>query len=288
MNHPGYRAFRHLGRILFLVLAVSLGTIALMRFAPGYFSDAREMDPQHAAAARSELEAQQREQRSIGNLTSDLFRGWLHGDLGRSRQYDVPVGELIQPRLRITLSLLGRGVLLGWLVAFAVALPLSAARGRTMATLTAIPSALLLAVPVGALATLSLITNFGGPVLVLTALIGTRNFKFISCLFAQGWKDPCLFQARAQGIRPVRIAWKHLLPTIMPQLRALAIMSLVVALGAIVPVEVIFNVPGLGQLAWQAAMNRDLPVLLAVTLGMVAIVGGASTFGGPVRATEKI
>jgi ABC-type dipeptide/oligopeptide/nickel transport system permease component len=35
-------------------------------------------------------------------------------------------------------------------------------------------------------------------------------------------------------------------------------------------------VPGLGQLAWNAAMNRDLPVLLAVTMIMAIAV----TFSG--------
>jgi peptide/nickel transport system permease protein len=37
-------------------------------------------------------------------------------------------------------------------------------------------------------------------------------------------------------------------------------------------VEVIFSLPGLGQLAWSAAMNRDLPVLLAVTIIMAIAV----------------
>jgi ABC-type dipeptide/oligopeptide/nickel transport system permease component len=31
-------------------------------------------------------------------------------------------------------------------------------------------------------------------------------------------------------------------------------------------------VPGLGQLGWSAAMNRDLPVLLAITLLMALAV----------------
>jgi len=39
-----------------------------------------------------------------------------------------------------------------------------------------------------------------------------------------------------------------------------------------VPVEVIFNVPGAGQLAWNAAINRDLPVLLAATMMMAVAV----------------
>jgi len=61
----------------------------------------------------------------------------------------------------------------------------------------------------------------------------------------------------------------------------------VTALSALVPVEVIFGVPGLGQLAWNAAMSRDLPVLLAVTMIMaiaVAIAGTASDRRGTRQA----
>jgi peptide/nickel transport system permease protein len=43
------------------------------------------------------------------------------------------------------------------------------------------------------------------------------------------------------------------------------------AIAAIVPIEVICDVPGLGQLAWKAALARDLPLLVVLTL-LVAIV----------------
>jgi peptide/nickel transport system permease protein len=67
----------------------------------------------------------------------------------------------------------------------------------------------------------------------------------------------------------------HILPNVAPQLCALATLSIVTALGALVPIEVIFTVPGVGQLAWSAVMNRDLPVLVAITFLMAAVVGFA-------------
>jgi peptide/nickel transport system permease protein len=85
-----------------------------------------------------------------------------------------------------------------------------------------------------------------------------------------------VLQARAQGIRMRRVLLAHILPAAAPQLSALVSLSIVTALSALVPVEVIFNVPGLGQLAWNAAMNRDLPVLLAATMIMALAV----TFAG--------
>jgi peptide/nickel transport system permease protein len=67
----------------------------------------------------------------------------------------------------------------------------------------------------------------------------------------------------------------HILPNLTSQLWALATLSIVTALGAFVPIEVIFNVPGVGQLAWSAVMNRDLPVLVAISLLMASVIGVA-------------
>jgi ABC-type dipeptide/oligopeptide/nickel transport system permease component len=50
----------------------------------------------------------------------------------------------------------------------------------------------------------------------------------------------------------------------------------VIGLGALVPVEVLFDLPGVAQLAWTAAINRDAPVIAATTLvaaGIVALGG---------------
>jgi len=70
----------------------------------------------------------------------------------------------------------------------------------------------------------------------------------------------------------VRLIYAHILPSISSQMLALAALSIVTGLSAVVPVEVIFSMPGLGQLAWGAAMNRDLPVLLGVTMIMAVAV----------------
>jgi peptide/nickel transport system permease protein len=89
------------------------------------------------------------------------------------------------------------------------------------------------------------------------------------------WRSPHLLQGRAQGLRPRALVRLHILPNVLPQLCALTTLSIVTALGALVPIEVIFTVPGVGQLAWSAVMNRDLPVLVAVSLLMACVVGCA-------------
>ena len=49
------------------------------------------------------------------------------------------------------------------------------------------------------------------------------------------------------------------------------------ALGAAIPVEALCSIPGIGQLAWQAAMGRDLSLLVTVTLLVTAITLMANT-----------
>jgi peptide/nickel transport system permease protein len=279
---------RQIARMVSLILLAALGTVWLTRSAPGYFSDVRETDPRYAEAARAEMESAREQQGSIARLTGRLLLGWLHGDMGRSRQYDVPVASLLGERLVVSAKLLFGGVLLGWLVALTAALPLSARRGSAGEVLIAAPAAVLLAIPTGAMAILCLMLDTGGPLLVLATLVGVRDFKLVYALLRQTWTNPCLLYARAQGIGSGRMTLVHLLPGIAPHLVALATMSVVVGLSAIVPVEVIFNVPGIGQLAWSAAMNRDLPVLLAVTLLMALAVGAMSIFGEQMTLVEAV
>lgn len=271
------RLLKRLARTVSIVLLVIVGSTLLVRLAPGYLSDAREMDSRYADAARAELSVEAAHSSSLLHMLSGELSGWTRGDLGVSRQFEVPVRELVLPRLAVTGSLMLRSILFAWTLALCAALVSSAARNPSL--LWQIPAAILLAIPTAAMATICLLADSGSPVLVMTLLLAARDFKFLDRILRKTWRDSHLLQARAQGLRTLQLLRAHLLPAIVPQLLALATLSIVTALSALVPVEVIFNVPGLGQLAWNAAMNRDLPVLLAVTVIMalaVTLAGMAS------------
>jgi peptide/nickel transport system permease protein len=263
-------------RVASLVLLAVLGTMALLRFAPGYFSDSRELDAEHSSIVRQQLQSQQQREGSFAAMATSQLRSWMHGDLGRSRQFDAPVSSLLHDRIRTTARLLAGSILAGWLIALIFALPLSLRRGSSGEIWIALPVALLLAIPAGAMATACLLANTGGPMLVLASVIAVRDFKLVYSLLRQISSAPQLLYARAQGFSTARIIRAHLLPSLPGELLALAMTSFVLALSAIVPIEVIFDVPGLGQLAWNAAMNRDLPVLLAVTLLLAVCIGVAA------------
>ncbi len=271
-----------------LVLLAALGTITLMRAAPGYFTDERELDAQYSATGRSALAEQQQQEGSVAHLLALETRALLRGDLGTSRQFDVPVRELLSARAATSARLLAGSVLGGWLLALGMALALSGRRSRGGEALIAAPSALLLAVPVAALATLSLLTEVGGPMLVLGTLLAARDFKLLYRLLRRAARAPDMLYARALGLPRRRVVRAHLLPALRHDLLALMMTSVIVALGLLVPVEVIFDTPGLGQLAWAAAMNRDLPVLLAVTLLVAACVAVAGALADARRTVEVL
>ena len=83
---------------------------------------------------------------------------------------------------------------------------------------------------------------------------------------SQTFHLPHVLTATAKGLSAPRILLWHVLPLAAPQMLALAGVSVSIAFGAAIPIEVISDAPGIGQLAWQAALGRDLPLLVNLTL----------------------
>ena len=85
----------------------------------------------------------------------------------------------------------------------------------------------------------------------------------------------------------LRILTCHLLPPVLPELLALAGVSVSMAVGATIPVEALCDSPGLGQLVWQSAMARDLPVLINLTLAITAVTLLANLVADTARASRE-
>lgn len=277
---------QRLGRVVSLVFLAVLGTVVLMYCSPGYFSDGREMDAAHASAARTGLQDLRQRQGSLSSVLAEEIETWSHGGLGESRQYAVPVSSLLKERTARSGLILVTGVLSGWLAATTLAILLSLRTHPGIETLVAVGTALLLSLPVGVLAAVCVVANVAGPVFVLAVVVATRDFKVLHRLLQVIWSAPYLFHARAQGLSRRQIIRIHIAPLLSRELVSVGLMSFTLALSVLVPIEVVFDIPGLGQLAWAAAMNRDLPVLVAVTGIMAACVGTASLFAQPARSTE--
>jgi peptide/nickel transport system permease protein len=101
---------------------------------------------------------------------------------------------------------------------------------------------------------------------VLVLVLAPRVFRFARNLLVEAYTTPHVEMARARGIPEMGILCRHVLPEAAPQLLALLAASVSMGIGAAIPVEAICDAPGLGRLAWRAAMARDLPLLVNLTM----------------------
>lgn len=266
-------ALRAAAQRLFLVLATLLlgGLLAatLVRWSPGFGTDARELDPRLGSQSLRALRQTSAAEQDILSFYLRYLGRMLTGDLGIARSLDRPVAELLAKRAPLTAHSLLGGLALGWLLGLALALWLNLGE-RPMGEAAALASSgLLLCLPSGLLALLALLAG-AAPAIALAAVVFPRVLRYAGNLLKQAARREHVLAARARGISPAGILIRHVLPEAAPGLIALAGVTISLALGAAVPVEVVCDSPGIGQLAWSAAMARDLPLLVNLTMVITA------------------
>ena len=265
-------------RMAILVLLAALGSAILVRYSPGALVDERELDQRMSTETLAAL----RNQRAIDNgLGSGLFRYLqkaIDGDLGKSQSYNVPITKLLRENAPATLRRVGIGLGSAWLFGLSLAIPVAYFRSAWMLDAgTALLTSTLLSLPAGVLAYLCL--TIGAPVeIVLLLVLTPRVFRFSRNVLVQAYGSTHIDMARARGIDELRILFAHVFPSAAPQLLALAATSLSMAVGAIIPIEAICDAAGLGRLAWQAAIARDLPLLLNLTMLIALATTAAMAF----------
>ena len=112
-----------------------------------------------------------------------------------------------------------------------------------------------------------LVFVYAGPVRAVMALaVFPKVYQYLHNVLSHAAAQPHVLAARARGIGRVRILFWHIFPVAAPQALALAGVSVSMAFGAAVAVEVVCDFPGIGQLAWKAALARDLPLLVTLTM----------------------
>ncbi len=260
----GRRIARHGITIVATVLLGALLSATLVRLAPGFDSDEAELDPHLSSASIDALRQQRAEQRNILRFYLHSLDRSVHGDLGTSISLNQPVVQLLRERVPSTLRLVGFGLLLSWAAVLALALSTARLRLVSYDTVATFLSGTLLCMPAAVLALLSVLWNVPGA-LAISLIISPRDYRYSRNLLAKAYSLPHVLAARAAGIGETRILFRHVIPVIAPQLLALAGVSVSLALGAAIPVEALCGLAGVGQLAWQAALARDLPLLINIT-----------------------
>lgn len=272
--------------LVFLVVRVLPGDPALVILGP-------ESSPEAADRLREAMGLN----RPLVVQYAEWLGGALRGDLGRSIQYDVPVGRLIVSRLPVTLpltTLAAAFMLLG-------ALPLgvfAATRHRRAGDYAAmIFSQLGISIPQfwsGLLLILLFSVHLGWvraggfdgwdaglwrgvralllPALALgffqtAVLVRATRSAVLDVL-----REDYVRTARAKGVAEARVVGKHTLRNAMIPIATVAGIQLGQLMAGSIVLESVFALPGLGRLALGAISARDLPVVQGVSLFVASTI----------------
>jgi peptide/nickel transport system permease protein len=266
--------FRHALRRFSFLLCLGIGgalfSATLVRFAPGYGVQERELDPRWSAQSIEALRQKQMLQGGLASYYLHYLTALARGDLGESESLKRPVRELLRQRLPVTGNSIIRGLGVAWLAATLLASLGIASRGWFFEASTTAFNSLFLSLPSAVVAMLAV--QLRAPVFFAIAVaVFPRIYRYIRNLLVRSYDQPHVLAARARGLGSSAIFLRHVLPSAAPPLLALLGVSFAISFGAAIPIEALCDSPGLGQLAWQAALSRDLPLIVNVTL-VVALV----------------
>jgi peptide/nickel transport system permease protein len=285
----GWRIARHGMAIAAIVLLGGLLSAVLVRLAPGFDVDEEQLDPHlNAESVRALRETRLQERNVLAFYIHSLQRA-VHGDLGTSLSLGQPVTTLLRERVPLTLKLVAIGLLFSWAAAMAMALSAAWLRASAYDALTTLVSGTFLCIPAAALALLSVLWNVPGS-LAIGLIVFPRVYRYARNLLTRAYALPHIVTARAKGLGELRILFWHVVPVVGAQLLAVAGISVSIAVGAAIPVEALCGLPGIGQLAWQAALARDLPLLMNITILVTLVTSlansGADVIGRMLRGQE--
>jgi len=280
------RIVRHGLTLAATVLLGGFLAATLVRLAPGFAVDEQQLDPRLNSESIRALRETRLEQRNIFRFYFHSFERAAHGDLGTSISLGQPVSRLLRQRVPLTVRLVGIGLLLSWIVAMALALSAAWLRVSAYDAVTTIITGTFLCLPAAVLALLSVLWNVPGS-LAIGLIVFPRVYRYARNLLAKAYGLPHIITARAKGLSELRILFWHVIPVAGPQLLAVAGVSVSIAVGAAIPVEALCGLAGVGQLAWQAALARDLPLLVNITILVTLVTllanSGADVIGHMLR-----
>ncbi|MGO2745292.1 ABC transporter permease [Microbacterium sp.] len=223
------------------------------------------------------------------------------GDLGTSWFTSIPVSDSVAQAFPVSLSIASGAILLALLFGFTGGVLAAVSRGGIIDRLVTLLSTVSATIPafVAAIGLILLFAyaipifpvagyvppekSFGGwilclvlPSIALSLDAGADIARQLRTSLVGVLGENYIIGARVHGLAPARIVFRHALPIASgPALSALGVHAPRLIGGAVIT-EVIFGMPGLGQLANRAALQGDIPVVqgvLLVTILMVVITG---------------
>lgn len=252
-------------RILLLLVLGSLLGAALVRMAPGFGVHEEDLDSRLTRQSHAALDQQSPEDASLMRFYIHYCGRLLRGDLGTSAEFHEPVRQLLAERIPETAKTLAIGMALAWTLGLGAALVSLLPRWHWIEWSASLVCSLILSLPTAVLAIFFFLAQF--PVRIAVGVVVLpRVYSFARGLLDRTAELPHVLAARARGVGERSILVRHVARVAAPQLLALCGVTICTALAACVPMEALCDSPGIGQLAWQAALSRDLPLLVILTM----------------------
>ena len=279
--------------------------IMLVRLLPGDPLTAILGDRPADPATRAALEHRWGIDRNLLQSVTSFFTGLMHGDLSISLSEQRPVTEVLAERLPPTLLLGALTLLIDFTVGLALgvwsALRPDSRRARLIGAFTLVGYALpsfvvgmlltwIFAVKLGWLQTggmadpllpddasraAVLVDHLKHLVLPLAAMvIATLAIPLRQQRSAalEAAAQPWVLAARARGVSPARVAWRHCWrPALTPIVTLFGLWLPMLVAGAVF-VEYVFNWPGMGLLIAHATASRDVPLVIGAGLVLIVVV----------------
>jgi peptide/nickel transport system permease protein len=262
-----------------LAIVGALLSATMVRFAPGYGIDERELDLRLSQSSRNAIRNEHKLGGGLFHYYGSYITGLVHGNLGTSVFLQRPVAGLLRERSPLTARAVVFGLAAAWVAASLLSLLTIRFPSWPLEYSATAMTGLLIALPTAVVALVCLYVR--APVFLgIAVILLPKLFRYQHNILAQANAQPFVLAARARGVSSNRILFRHVIPVAWHPLVALLGVSASMALGAAIPLEALSDSPGVGQLAWQAALNRDLPLLTSITLFLTLLTVGVNFVAG--------
>ncbi|RWL80469.1 MAG: ABC transporter permease [Mesorhizobium sp.] len=282
---------RRLVQAVLILLGVAAITFLLLYFLPAdpaVLIAGRSATPQMVAAIRHELGLDQPLVMQFLHYVGNL----LHGDLGRSYTQKTEVLPLILARLPATLILMAAAIVVEVALGLTFGIIAAVRRGGfvdrsvMMLSFVGVSSpqfvvALLLLYVFAATLGWFPMSGFGTarhvvlPALTLGVLGAGWYARMVRSAMIEVLRQDYVRTAHAKGLSGRRVVLGHALPNALLPIIAMVGIDIGQFMSGVVVVEAVYGWPGIGQLAWQAIQQVDVPIIMGVTLvSALAIVLG--------------
>ena len=226
------------------------------------------------------------------------FGDLMRGDIGVSLSQQLPVAQILGPKIWNSLILMAGSLVMVLVVGFALAV-LSAPRFRRLTDRAVVLLTLVLAsLPVFWLGIVMLyflafkwklfpisgmynIIRPGGfwdliHHLILPATVTAASSVAVVARVTRSrmidvLNDPYILAARARGLSPRQIVLRHGVRNTLPTFAAIGGLQIGYLFGGVVFTEIIFNWPGIGLQLYDSILARDIPMIQGCVLVVAAV-----------------